>query len=210
MKGEERRAAILEASVQLFAEKGFRGATTRELASALQVSEPVLYQHFPTKRDLYLAILEEKARQGNEAYVELSRMETQDDGVFFTSLGNLILERYEKDPCFIRLLLYSALEGHEVSEEFFHSYLSRFYQMVTGYIGARIDAGAFRPVDPAVAARAFIGMISNHGLVRLLYGDVIVKAGRKRVVQEMVSLFLNGITNPGAPGSASGEAAPGL
>jgi AcrR family transcriptional regulator len=198
MKGEERRAAILEASVRLFAEKGFRGATTRELASALQVSEPVLYQHFPTKRDLYGAILEEKARQGCSEFLELSRFETSGSREFFTRLANLILDQYEQDPCFIRLLLHSGLEGHEISEEFFRGYVKPFYEMVTSYIALRIDEGAFRRVNATLAARAFIGMISYHALVQLLFGDTTLKAARNEVVQEMVDLFLDGIELGGA------------
>jgi AcrR family transcriptional regulator len=41
----------VKAAIHLFAEKGFRGATTRGLAAALGVSGPVLYQHFKNKRD---------------------------------------------------------------------------------------------------------------------------------------------------------------
>ena len=59
----ERRQAIIEAAAGLFAEKGFRGVTTRELAQAVGVSEPVLYQHFQTKRDIYEAIVESKSCQ---------------------------------------------------------------------------------------------------------------------------------------------------
>jgi AcrR family transcriptional regulator len=107
MKGNERRAAILRASVQRFAAKGFRGTTTRELAAAIGVSEPVLYQHFPTKKDLYAAIIEEKASEdvGTE---ELASF-TGSDREFFLRLGNLILDRYERDPSFTRLLLFRVV-----------------------------------------------------------------------------------------------------
>ena len=67
LSSQARRAAILDAAVRLFSEKGFRGVTTRELAAAVGVSEPVLYQHFETKRDLYHAIIEERAVQGERA-----------------------------------------------------------------------------------------------------------------------------------------------
>src|SRR5574341_482023 len=73
MPGEERRAAIAAAAVRLFAERGFRGATTRELAAAAGVTEPVLYQHFKTKRDLYGAIIESKSREGGQKV--LARLE---------------------------------------------------------------------------------------------------------------------------------------
>ena len=52
LTSEERRASIVEAACKLFADKGFRGTTTRELAAAVGVSEPILYEHFKTTRDL--------------------------------------------------------------------------------------------------------------------------------------------------------------
>jgi AcrR family transcriptional regulator len=54
----DRRACILKAVRNLFAEKGFEGATTRELAKAAEVSEALLYKHFRSKEVLYAAMLE--------------------------------------------------------------------------------------------------------------------------------------------------------
>jgi AcrR family transcriptional regulator len=53
----ERREAILARALPLFAERGYEGTTTRDLARALGVTEPVLYRHFPSKRALFLAVL---------------------------------------------------------------------------------------------------------------------------------------------------------
>jgi AcrR family transcriptional regulator len=58
LSGEERKASIVKAVRHLFAEKGFAGITTRELAAAAGVSEALLYRHFPTKEALYEAILQ--------------------------------------------------------------------------------------------------------------------------------------------------------
>jgi AcrR family transcriptional regulator len=58
LSGEERRAAIIKAVRRTFAEKGFVGATTRELADAAGVSEALLFKHFPNKEALYDAMLE--------------------------------------------------------------------------------------------------------------------------------------------------------
>src|SRR5437764_8427600 len=57
LSSEERRAAIIRAVRRLFAEKGFHGTTTRELAEAAGVSEALLFKHFPTKEALYSAML---------------------------------------------------------------------------------------------------------------------------------------------------------
>jgi AcrR family transcriptional regulator len=58
----ERREAIVEAVKGVFAEKGFDGTTTRELAQAAEVSEALLYRHFPSKKSLYAAMAEAYAQ----------------------------------------------------------------------------------------------------------------------------------------------------
>jgi AcrR family transcriptional regulator len=54
----ERRQAIVEAAISVFASASYGGATTAEIARCAGVSEPVLYRHFRSKRDLYFACVE--------------------------------------------------------------------------------------------------------------------------------------------------------
>src|SRR5579859_4636826 len=56
MSSAQRRAAIIKAVRRVFAEKGFDGTTTRELAAAAGVSEALLFKHFPNKEALYTAM----------------------------------------------------------------------------------------------------------------------------------------------------------
>lgn len=63
MNAIDRRMQLLEASISCFAEFGYQGTTTARLARASRVSEPVLYQHFPSKRDLFVALVEEVGRE---------------------------------------------------------------------------------------------------------------------------------------------------
>jgi AcrR family transcriptional regulator len=58
LTAEARREAIVAAVRDVFAEKGFDGTTTRELAKAAGVSEALLYKHFPSKESLYAAMLD--------------------------------------------------------------------------------------------------------------------------------------------------------
>ena len=54
------REKILDTAIQLFAEKGFNGTTTKEIAEAAEVNESLIFRHFSTKRELYGAIIEKK------------------------------------------------------------------------------------------------------------------------------------------------------
>src|ERR1700757_4913155 len=56
MAAEDRKLAIVQAALPIFARKGFAATTTKDLARAAGVSEPLLYRHFPSKEALYLEI----------------------------------------------------------------------------------------------------------------------------------------------------------
>ena len=54
----QRREQLLDTAVNLFAEKGFAGATTSELAKAAGVTEPIIYRHFKSKKNLFISVIE--------------------------------------------------------------------------------------------------------------------------------------------------------
>jgi AcrR family transcriptional regulator len=62
LSADQRKRAIVDAVRDVFAEKGFDGTTTRELAKAAGVSEALLYKHFPSKESLYTAMLDACAK----------------------------------------------------------------------------------------------------------------------------------------------------
>lgn len=57
LSAHERRDQLLEVAGGLFAANGYHGLSMEQIAEAAGVSKPVLYQHFPSKRDLYLALV---------------------------------------------------------------------------------------------------------------------------------------------------------
>ncbi len=55
---DERRALLLAAALEVFTAAGYHSAAMDEIADRAGVSKPVLYQHFPSKLELYLAVLD--------------------------------------------------------------------------------------------------------------------------------------------------------
>jgi AcrR family transcriptional regulator len=194
MQHKDRRQDILAAAMQLFAQKGFRGTTTKDLAAHAEINEAIIFRHFSTKEELYRAILEEKMKQRDtskfEELMQLAR--TGDDLKFLEAVGTAMLTRHEQDTTFLRLLLFSALEGHELSDMFVESMPER--DPLSAYMKDRIDKGVFRFVDPQLASRAFMGMFFNFIQSQEIFGLKKKRTfDRDEVVRTFVSIFLTGM-----------------
>src|SRR5580765_466161 len=75
MSAEERKLAIVKAALPLFARQGFAETTTKDLARAAGVSEPLLYKHFPSKEALYLEIQNFSCKTIDPAIKKLTELE---------------------------------------------------------------------------------------------------------------------------------------
>lgn len=192
--GHERRAGLIEAAASLFAADGFKGTTTKQIAKAAGVSEALLFKYFPTKRALYAAILAEKAQYSELREAIETAVQTQDDERVFTLLTGYRIKK-GTDPTMLRLLLFSALEGHELSDMFFRQHYSVFYDLLAKYIRRRIEDGAFHPVDPMLTARAFFGVIVHHRLLHDIL-ELPMHRSYEETVSEYVSLFLRSLAKP--------------
>ncbi|MEZ5403610.1 MAG: TetR/AcrR family transcriptional regulator [Bryobacteraceae bacterium] len=191
----QRRAAIVDAAMDLFSKNGFRGTTTKQLAAACGISEPVLYQHFETKQALYDAIIEGNCDgEADQLIRQMEEMAAGDDSrMFFGALASGFLDFYLDDPRFARLLMFSNLEGHELAERFYEKRVAIFYGWVTRHLERQMAAGRMKKVNPLVAARAFAGMIAHQGMIYAIYCPGELPVPRNEVVETVVDLFLGGI-----------------
>jgi AcrR family transcriptional regulator len=189
--GRERQASIIAAAAALFAQKGFNGTTTREIAKTAGISEALLYRYFPTKRALYAAILAEKVQLSQLLVTVDEAAKKRDDVRVFTLIAKFRIHR-GADPSLLRLLLFSALEGHELSDMFFRNRHRVFYDYLAGYIAKRTKEGVFRKVDPLLAAQSFIGMIVYHRLLHEIF-KVPAHCSPEDAVAGYVDVFLEGL-----------------
>lgn len=218
MSAEDRKIQILRVAVSLFSKKGFGGTTTKEIAQAAGVSEAMVFRHYSTKQELYTAILDHKACSGdamNPEELVAEALQKKNDWAVFHRLALGALEHHEADPEFQRLLLHSALEGHELSQMFFEKFVERVYALLGGYIAGRQRDGAMANIDPAIIVRAFIGMIVHHSLNNNLWDPKrrLLKISNEEAARHFTDILLNGIsttneTNSGGNGRKSSANVP--
>jgi AcrR family transcriptional regulator len=192
---EDRRLQILEVAKSLFSKKGYEGTTTREIAHAAKVNEAIIFRHFPTKEELYWAVIDASSKTSDARGQMLERLRKGGDlKDVFRELAIDILNRRSRDQALTRLLFFSALENHELSHRFFDHYVAQFYDTLATFISEQIAAGKFRKVDPVIAARGFLGMVIYHSLVDTLFGGArFQKFDNREVGEELSYVWLNGM-----------------
>ena len=91
LSAPERRAAVVETACRIFAKGSYRGCTTAQIARELGVTEPVLYRHFASKRELYLACLDEVWARVRELW-EKALSREPDPANWVKAIGKAYLE----------------------------------------------------------------------------------------------------------------------
>lgn len=171
LAAQERREQILDVATDLFAQQGFRGTTTRQIAHRAGVNEALIFRHFPRKEDLYWAVIDRKCRASRRDEQLAERLaELRDPQELFPALARDLLRRNTEDPTLGRLLLFSALENHGLSRRFFRRYVAHYYETLAAHIRKWMRKGTFRRTDPLLAARGFLGMVVYHYLIQELFG----------------------------------------
>lgn len=199
LTAEERRREIVRVAVKLFSQRGFRGTTTKEIAHAAGVSEAIIFRHFATKEELYCAILDHVSCEGgieDPSEVVGEAIRRKDDRAVFEGLALHALEHHEDDKEFHRLLLYAALEGHELAQMFWERTVKEFYEFLSAYIEERQRDGAMIEIEPRVIVRTFIGTIIHHSLNNNLWDPQrrLLDISNQEAARDFTEVLLRGIT----------------
>ena len=195
LAASDRKKQLIQVATRLFSEQGFDGTSTREIAEAAGVNESLIFRHFPTKEDLFWAVLSERSEStGRKRQIRELLGSNKSDREIFTEIARILLDRNEDDAAVTRLLLFSALRNNQLSDRFFRRYLAEIYEVMADLIRTGIADGRFRDLDPIVAARAFLGMIVYHYLVQeILGGRQYSNFSPQQLAEQMADMILNGI-----------------
>src|SRR5262245_57476092 len=141
LPADERRAQILREAAHLFGSRGFNGTTTRDVAARVGLTEAALYRYFPSKEAMYAAILDERIAPPDLLAPLEPLAAAGDDRAVLTELAMTLLRAIDADPWMLRLLLYSALEGHQMARPFHEGRIRRLRDFVADYLTRRVREG---------------------------------------------------------------------
>jgi AcrR family transcriptional regulator len=188
---DETRSRILAATRELFALKGTRGTTTREVADLAGVNEATVFRHFRTKQALLHEMLDQycESRDQMPDLVALLNgpgpIEQQ-----LSAMGHLAIEGIKRKEDLIRVGLAEQVIDPDASAMTWRAPVAAL-SLLSEFMQKHIDAGELHG-DAGMLARMFLSFWFTYVLGRKIWNTPDDAAERDRVVKLCVETFLNG------------------
>lgn len=156
LPADHRKDSIVQAAMPLFARKGFKGTTTKDIARSAEVSEALIYKHFPTKELLFQEIQAHCCLKFTELAALFNTIEDSLSGLRMVVqvMAEVILDEQachspsQDRRTFQRLMLQSVIDDGDFAREFFRQRSSLFINKIEACLRqASLQHAATAPVD---------------------------------------------------------------
>lgn len=168
MKAKER---LLRAAIHVFSEKGFTGASTREIARRARVNPVTLFRTFNSKEQLHVAVVEHLIA-GLQVRKQIDQLAQR--GVraheFIAGIIKVVVDANLTTPQFQRVIWNAALERREIVSAKVLEHLLPILKRVQLHLSEYMEKGQLRKSDPLVAARLILGVAIYHYQLYELFG----------------------------------------
>lgn len=191
--GADTETRLLDAAEEVFAERGFRAASTSEIARRARVNKTLIHYYFRSKEGLYQATMQRIGRQMAPFLEDLAITDPVEALVAATRRYVHLLADH---PRYVRLCAYETLEGVETHGDM--EMYDRLMDAVSNAIARGVDRGLFRAEDPRHVHASVLGMcrffFEHEESMRQQWGDAYE---RDRIVAErsehVVRMLLHGL-----------------
>lgn len=192
---EQRRRQIAAAAARVFAEKGYAAATNRDIAAAAGISPGLIYWYYDSKEDLFKAVFEQFAPlQALGASLAGAEDLPVDQVLERLASGLLAAVRQPEHAAILRLGLTEAIRFPEPARHLGHLIARHPVGGLAAYFERQIAAGRIRPVDPWLAAQAFLGSILGYAVRKRIVGhDDLQAVDDAAMASTLAGLFAHGL-----------------
>ncbi len=184
-------AKILETGLRLFSEKGYMGATTREIAREAGITEVTLFRHFPSKEKLLEEVI--------SAYSFLPALkgllhEIRDVPYeqALTMIARRFIQTLQLRKDMIRIM-HSEMHRHpEKLRTIYQSFIGELYRTLASYFAEMQLRGTLRDFNAELAGRALLGAIFSYFHTHVLLQQDIDEARSEEFIRQFVDIFVRG------------------
>ncbi|HTT20867.1 MAG TPA: TetR/AcrR family transcriptional regulator [Candidatus Sulfotelmatobacter sp.] len=184
---------LLDVAAEVFLEKGFEGASVGEIVRRANASKQTLYSRYPTKAELFSAVMKRRSEAGFAILTDVGHSEKPLRDVLETYANILVFPLTDRDTLrFLRAIITTAETFPELAKSFWDMGPKRVYEMVPELLLDRMNKGELRKGDSAEAGHMFISMCTGRFWSQGLFGvrPRVTKAEVDEYVQSVVQSFL--------------------
>lgn len=192
---DRRRAAFIQAAREAFFSRGYGGTAMSSISAKVGGSKTTLWSYFPSKQDLFVAVLDDLFERYNTA-LSVQLIPGEDIGNALRRLGRALLDTWLL-PAAIdmqRLVTGEAGRFPELARIYYERGPVRGKARLAAFLADAMAQGVLREGDPVLAAHHFAGLC-HHGSPHLSLLGLIEPpdaAARAREVDLAVDRFLSG------------------
>jgi AcrR family transcriptional regulator len=192
-KGDQTRAALLEAAFELFSRQGYHATTMRQIAEQTGVTPGSIYNHFFGKDDIFLSVLSAYHPLNQfSSFLADSKADTTEQ--FIRLLAERVTEVMDEQPGLLNLFF---IEMVELDGQHLPSLVEEFRSQVMSFV-ERVSSGPDQSrIPPIKAFRVFLGLIfayeMSDRLVQIALKDETIDPGG---LDDFVDVYLHGILKP--------------
>lgn len=172
MKQDDTRQRILDKALELFAARGYDSVSVGEIAAAVGIRAPSLYNHFPGKQAIFDAIVRSTAEQyeADTDKIDIHVRNVARDIPVFTEISeDALFEKVrqifeyslhnESISRFRRMMTIEQFRSPELAALYSRRYVERILDYHAGIFRALIDAGEIRAEDPDALAMMYVAPV---------------------------------------------------
>lgn len=193
-RGEQSRQQIIQAATHLFIRQGYHGTSMRQVAQEAGIALGGIYNHFPSKEALFVAILMER-HPVREIIPVLSASQGDTVEALVRDAARLMVETLDKRRDFLNLIFIELVEFEACH---FPDVFSMVLPQVRPFMERVYRAkGSLRAVPPLLLLRSFMGFFISYVITGLMIGNQPEPEMYPGALEHFVNIYLHGILAEG-------------
>ena len=186
-----RKSAILYAAGRLFAEKGYHRTTTKDIAEAADVSEGTIYNYFVSKEELLFGIMTELTESGKLGE-QLQTSYLDGPREFLLTMLQQRHEFLQKNVDMFQAVLSEILVNPELRIRYYEEFIIPSQEFLERHLRERIEMGQMRLVDPSIAARIVLAILSGLFILQVV-GDPVIRTEWEITANLLTEILIKGM-----------------
>ncbi len=200
----KRQWDILDAATKIFAEKGYEGSRTSDIAKEANISEGTIFRYFKTKKDLLVGLLMPLVVKFFRPLMFKSLekiMDNEKNESINVVLKNIMMDRIsliKRNAPLVKTVMVESIYHPELLGPLQKEIAPKLIPIVDDFFKENINKGNLREIDPRLMTRSLISLLAGFYILSNSFPEVFTTNGDEKDIEKIVDILINGIGEKGA------------